>query len=162
MLVRAAVHPYANVDFTIPSTLGDSMRYRMLLLGTFALSACGQKTYSTAVNGSTSAGPEATFACIKKQLGELGYKQTTNDVDELRLSATKLDYDTRRADVTFRRMHNKLDVDVGAESNGQTGIKVLGRTFAEYSTHRGPTEQEEKPSEQVQSDSKKLLERCRS
>jgi hypothetical protein len=138
------------------------MHHRMLLLGTLALSACGQKAYSTPVNGSTSAGPEPTFACIKKQLGDLGYRQTTNDVGELRLTATKLDYETRRADVQFRRMINKLDVDVGAETNGQTGIKVLARTFAEYNTHRGPTEQEEKPSELVQSDGKALLERCRS
>lgn len=138
------------------------MHYRMLLAGALALFACGQKSYSTPVTGSTAAGPGDTFACIKKQLGELGYKQTSNDVDEFRVTATKLDYKTRRPDVQFRRIANKLDVDVAAEANGQTGIRVLGRTFADYMTHRGPTEQEEKPSEQVQADTKALLERCRS
>jgi hypothetical protein len=59
-------------------------------------------------------------------------------------------------------MLNKLDVDVAAESDGQTGIKALGRTFAEYTTHRGPTEEQENASEQVKSDTQTLLERCRS
>jgi hypothetical protein len=162
MQVRAAVRPLANVDCPIPSTPGDPMHFRMLLVGTLALSACGQKTFSTPVNGSTSAGPEDAFACVKKQIGELGYKQTTNDVDEFRLTATKLDYKTRRPDVNFRRIHDKLEVNVAAKANGQTEVKVLGRTFAEYTTQRGPTEEEQKPSEQVQSDTKALLERCRS
>lgn len=138
------------------------MHYRVLLAGALVLSACGQKAYSTPVTGSTSAGPQDTYACIKKQLGELGYKQTSNDVDEFRVTASKVDYKTRRPDVQFRRIVNKLDVDVAAEANGQTGIKVLGRTFAEYTTQRGPTEEEDKPSEQVQSDTRALLERCRS
>ena len=60
------------------------------------------------------------------------------------------------------RMLNKLDVDVSAEADGQTSIQALGRTFAEYSTHRGPTEEEEKASDQVASDAQTLLERCRS
>ena len=138
------------------------MRYRALLVGALVLAGCGQKTFSTPVAGRTSAGPEETYTCVKKQLGELGYKQTSNDASELRVTANKFDYKARRPDVQFRRVVNKLDVGVAAESDGQTSIQVEGRTFAEYSTHRGPTEEEEKASAQVNADAAKLIERCRS
>jgi hypothetical protein len=126
------------------------------------LSACGQNTYSTPASTSTTAGPDETYSCVRKQLGELGYKQTSNDADELRVTGSKFDYESRRPDVQFRRMVNKLEVDVAPEADGTTKINALGRTFAEYSTQRGPTEQEEKPSRQVQSDTETLFERCRS
>ena len=138
------------------------MHYRVLLAGTIALLGCGQKSFSAPVSTRTSAAPDETFTCVKKQLGELGYKQTSLDAAEFRITATKVDWKSRRPDTQFRRILNKLDVDVAAEADGQTGIKALGRTFAEYTTHRGPTETEEKASELVKSDAAKLLERCRS
>lgn len=138
------------------------MHYWVFIAGTIALLGCGQKMFSTPVSARTAAAPDETFTCVKKQLGELGYKQTSLDASDYRITATKVDYKTRRADTQFRRMLNKLDVDVAAEADGQTSIKALGRTFAEYSTHRGPTEVQEKGSEQVNSDVQTLLERCRS
>ena len=138
------------------------MHYRVLFAGAIALLGCGQKSFSATVSGRTSAAPDETFTCVKKQLGELGYKQTSLDASEFRITATKVDWKSRRPDTQFRRVLNKLDVDVAAEADGQTGIKALGRTYAEYTTHRGPTETEEKASEQVKSDAGKLLERCRS
>ena len=138
------------------------MRYCALLVGAFTLAGCGQKPFSAPVTGRTSAGPEETYACVKKQMGELGYKQTSNDASEYRVTANKFDYKTRRPDVQFRRMVHKLEVSVAAESDGQTGIQVEGKTFAEYSTHRGPTEEQEKASAEVNADAAQLIERCRS
>jgi hypothetical protein len=135
---------------------------RLLLVALLVLPACGQKTFANAVTTRSSAGPEETYACVKKQLAELGYKQTSNDVSEYRVSGTKYDYKTRRADVQFRRMVNKLDIDVAAEADGQTGITATGQTFAEYTTHRGPTEEQEKASSEVNADAAQLMERCRS
>lgn len=138
------------------------MRTRAWLVGALVLAGCGRTTFSKPVTGRTSAGPDETFVCVKKQVGELGYKQTSNDVGERRITANKFDYKTRRADVQFRRMVNKLEVSVAAESDGQTGIQVEGSTFAEYSTHRGPTEEQEKASAEVNADAEQLIERCRS
>jgi hypothetical protein len=138
------------------------MYYRVLLTGAIALYGCGQKTFAAPVSARTSAGPPDTFACVKKQLGELGYRQTSSDAAEYRINAAKVDYKSRRPDTQFRRILNKLEMDVAAEADGQTSIKALARTFAEYTTQRGPTEEEEKPSEQVRSDAQTVLERCRS
>ncbi|HZB28072.1 MAG TPA: hypothetical protein VE282_05865 [Gemmatimonadales bacterium] len=137
------------------------MLYRALCAGAITLSACGQ-ALSSPVSTRTAAGPEDTYACVRKQLAELGYKQTSYDATELRVAATKLDTKSRRPDVQFRRIHNKLDVRVAAEADGNTSIEVLPRTFAEYTTQRGPTEEQEKASELVKSDAQQLVERCRS
>lgn len=137
------------------------MCYRGLLAGAVLLSACGQ-ALSTPVSARTAAGPEDTFGCVRKQLGELGYRQSSIDVAELRINGTKIDPKSRRADTQFRRVLNKLEVDVAAEADGQTTLKVVPRTFAEYDTHRGPTEEQERASEQVKADAQQLLERCRS
>jgi hypothetical protein len=137
------------------------MNHRVLFTGVLLLASCAQKL-ATPASTRTSAGPQDTFDCVKRQLTALGYKQSSIDVDERRISATRVDSRTRRADTQFRRMLEKLDVEVAAEADGQTSIDVLGRTFAEYTTQRGPTEVEEKPSEQVRNDTRELLERCRS
>jgi hypothetical protein len=140
---------------------GAVMYQRVSLVCVLVLSACGQ-TLSTPVSVSTSAAPPDAYACARKQLGDLGYKQTSNDSDEYRVTATKLDYESRRADVQFRRIHNKLEVDIGAEADGKTSLVVIPRTFAEYSTQRGPTEVQEEASDVVKADANTILERCRS
>ena len=137
------------------------MLYRVLLGGAVLLAGCG-KALSAPLSTRTAAGPDDTFACVKKQLGVLGYRQTSNDVSEHRITATKIDSKSRRPDVQFRRILNKLDVDVSATADGQTSIDVLPRTFAEYTTQRGPTEVQERASELVKADAQTLLDRCRS
>lgn len=137
------------------------MRYRVFLGAAVLLAGCG-KALSAPVSTRTSAAPDDTFACVKKQLGELDYRQSSSDVPEHRITATKIDSESRRPDVQFRRILNKLDVDVSATADGQTSIEVLPRTFAEYTTQRGPTEEQEKASELVKADAQQLLERCRS
>jgi hypothetical protein len=137
------------------------MLYRVFLGAAVLLAGCG-KALSTPVNTRTAAGPEDTFACVKKQLGALGYRQTSTDATEYRITATKIDSKSRRADTQFRRVLDKLDVDVAATAEGQTSIEVLPRTFAEYTTQRGPTEVQERASELVKADAQTLLDRCRS
>jgi hypothetical protein len=137
------------------------MEYRGLYVSAILLSACAQ-TLSTPVTTRTSAAPDDTFNCVKQQLNALGYKQSSIDVDQRRISATKIDEKTRRADTQFRRMLSKLDVEVAPQADGQTRIDARGRTFAEYTTQRGPTEVEEQASDEVKTASEQLLRRCRS
>lgn len=137
------------------------MHSRVWLAGAVLLSGCA-KTLAAPASARTSASPDETFACVRKQLGALGYKQTSINVDEHRMSASKVDPNARRPDTQFRRIQNKLDVQVAAESDGSTGLEVMGRTFAEYTTQRGPTESEETASEEAKSATQQLLERCRS
>ena len=136
------------------------MRYRWLTGTLLLLPACGQH-YAEPASVQTSAAPDAAFDCVKRQLPTLDYKQRSIDVAEHRITAQKYDLEARRSDVQFRRLINRMEIDVGANAGGQTSIDVNGRTFAEYATQRGPTEVEEKASPQVKEDAQKLLKACR-
>jgi hypothetical protein len=136
------------------------MHHRLTVGALLILSACAQR-YAAPASIRTAAGPDDTFECVKRQLSAMGYKQTSIDVDEHRISGSKVDLKSRRADTQFRRMLDKIEVEVAPQADGQTAIEVEGRTFAEYTTQRGPTEVEEKPSAEVQASSQQLLEHCR-
>ena len=57
--------------------------------------------------------------------------------------AKKNDYNAHRADPKFRRNVDRLEVEAAPGADGNTKLSVIGRTYAEYSTERGPTEVEE-------------------
>jgi hypothetical protein len=130
------------------------------LFGILALlSACAQR-YAAASIARTSVAPEEAFDCVKRELPNLGFKQSSSDVAEHRIIGTKYDTEARRADVQFRRLVHRLEVEVGPDASGQTSIEAQGHTFAEYTTQRGPTEIEEKASSEVKDAAQKLLETC--
>jgi hypothetical protein len=135
------------------------MHSRWLLATFLFIPACAQR-YPAAINGSTSLAPEDAFDCIKRELPKLGYRQSSYDTGEHRITANKYDTEARRADVQFRRLVHRLVVQVGPNANGQTSIEAQGHTFAEYTTQRGPTEVEEKASAEVQDTARKLLQTC--
>ncbi|MFL5494832.1 MAG: hypothetical protein ACJ8DC_10665 [Gemmatimonadales bacterium] len=137
------------------------MDSRLFVGGMLVLVACAQN-YASPTRIMTDAAPQTVFECVRQQFGALEYKQTSYDTDALRINGTKIDLKTRRADTQFRRMLDKLEVDVSPDASGQTGLSVTARTFAEYTTQRGPTEVEEKPSSGVKSDAQRLIERCHS
>jgi hypothetical protein len=58
-------------------------------------------------------------------------------------------------------MLDKLEIQIAPRADGQTSIDVQGRTFAEYTTQRGPTEVEEQASAETKTATQELLERCR-
>jgi hypothetical protein len=135
------------------------MHYRWLFATLLFLPGCAQR-FAAASSGRTSLAPEDAFDCIKRELPKLGYKQSSLDVSEHRITGTKYDTEARRADVQFRRLVHRLEVEVGPDANGETSIEAQGHTFAEYTTQRGPTEVEEKASAEVTDDARKLLETC--
>jgi hypothetical protein len=137
------------------------MQHRVWFAGILLLSACAQP-FGAKSTIQTSATPDQTFQCAQKQLDTLGYKRTSYDSDARRVNATKIDQTTRRADTQFRRLLDKLEVEVTPQSDGQTGLQATGHTYAEYTTQRGPTEVEEKASQEVRSAAQQLLDRCRS
>ena len=135
------------------------MRYRLLFGTLLLLPACAQR-YAASRTAQTSAAPDAAFECVKRQLSSLGYKQSSIDVAEHRISGTAYDTEARRADVQFRRLVNRLEVEVAPDASGQTSIAVKSHTLAEYTTQRGPTEIEEEASDQVKDAAQKLESAC--
>ena len=69
----------------------------------------------------------------------------------MRLTARKNDDKARRPDTQFRRVVDRIEFEVRPGTGGRvTEITGEAKTFAEYSTQRGPTEEQEKTSETAQ------------
>jgi hypothetical protein len=109
---------------------------------------------------STAPAPDA-YACVRDRIKATGFNQTSYDTDELRITAQKYDETTRRADVTFRRMVDRLAIDVSPGAGGELSrITVEATTFAQRITQRGPTEEQERPSETARAAAQTILEKC--
>jgi hypothetical protein len=126
-----------------------------------ALSGCGGAVRTTSLTGTSPAPAPDAFECLRNQLKPVGFAQTSYDTDELRITARKYDETTRRADVTFRRLVDRLEITVApGTGDAVTNIAVDAKTFAEYNTHRGPTEEQEQTSTTARSAAQTLIQKC--
>jgi hypothetical protein len=138
------------------------MRSRFVLLTTFFLASCGVGgPLTTHLSGTSPVPAPDAFTCARQQLKTIGFSQTSYDTDELRLTARKNDETVHRPDVNFRRLVDRLEIQVSPGSDGaMTNISVDAKTFAELTTHRGPTEEQEKTSETARAAGQTLLQKC--
>src|SRR5919106_522674 len=82
-------------------------------------------------------------------------------VAALLVTARKSDEKQRRPDVQFRRIVDRIEIDVGPASDGAlTNITVDAKTFAELTTQRGPTEVQEKTSDTAREAGQTILQKC--
>jgi hypothetical protein len=136
--------------------------YRPLLITTLLAAACGggQMT-SSYLAASPSPTPEV-FACVRKQLKVNKFDQTSMDVSENRVNGRKFDETVRRPDVTFRRLVDRLEIEVAPGAGGDTvsTLSINARTFAETVNQRGPTETQEKTSQTAQAASQAIVDSC--
>ena len=133
----------------------------MPLLVALAIAGCAGGVRTTSLTGSSPTPAPDAFECLRNQLKGVGFAQTSYDPDELRLTARKFDEEVRRPDVTFRRLVDRLEITVApGTGNAVTNIAVDAKTFAEYNTHRGPTEEQEKTSTTAQSAAQTLIQKC--
>jgi hypothetical protein len=122
--------------------------------------ACGGGTYFTTLTASPSASPPDALACARARVRDLGYQQTSLDETDLRLTARKIDNSVQRPQPQFRRNVNRLEIEAAAGADGKTALTVVGHTFAEFSTQRGPTEEEEKASADVTQAAQAVIQSC--
>ncbi|HUR95200.1 MAG TPA: hypothetical protein VMY76_11485 [Gemmatimonadales bacterium] len=130
------------------------------LLLAVTLTACGRTMNSSLTGTSPSAVPDV-FECVKNQLKALGYSQTSIDAEANRIAAKKYDETVRRPDTQFRRMVDRLEIEIAPGAEGAvTTLEVTARTFAELTTQRGPTEQQERTSVQADSAAQAVVQQC--
>lgn len=131
------------------------------ILGTLLLlGACGGGSFPTTLTASPSTGPADVIACARTKLNSLGYQQTAFDQAGFRVSARKVGIDVHRADPQYRRNLDRIEVLAAPGADGRTSLTVTGRTFAEFETHRGPTEEEERASADVKRSAQAVLDAC--
>ena len=132
----------------------------VLLLGA-GLAGCVGGTMTSTMSGTSPVPAPDAFTCVRDQIKAVGFTQSSYDTDRLRVTARKLDESQRRPDVQFRRMVDRLEIEVAPGSgNAVTNITVDAKTFAELTTHRGPTEEQEKASETARTAAQTILQKC--
>jgi hypothetical protein len=136
--------------------------YRSLLI-TLLTAGCGGQMTSNYMAASPSSTPQV-FACVRGQLKANKFDQTSIDVAENRLTARKYDETVRRPDVTFRRLVDRLEIEVapGAGGDSVTTVSVKARTFEETVNQRGPTETQERTSETARAAAQSIVNKCSS
>jgi hypothetical protein len=137
------------------------MTLRFPVLAAALLAGCAGGQYAQNLTVASAAPAPDAFACVRDQIKALGFTQSSYDTDELRVTARKNNESVRRPDVQFRRLVDRLEVDVAPGAGGEVSrISVVARTLAELTTHRGPTEEEEKPSETVRAAAQAIADKC--
>jgi hypothetical protein len=132
----------------------------LALSASLLLPAGCRSTLYLAINGTSPRPPVEVFDCVKGQILVLGYTPTSIDVQDHRITARKYDWETRLADTQFRRMTERLLVEVGNSAQGSTQLRIGAHTFAELATQRGPTEIEQDASPAVRAAAQTLLQAC--
>jgi hypothetical protein len=134
--------------------------YRSLLISLLT-AGCGGQMTSSYMAASPSPTPDV-FACVRGQLKANRFDQTSIDVDDNRLTARKYDETVRRPDVTFRRLVDRLEIEVapGVGGDSVTTISVKARTFGETVNQRGPTEDQERTSETARVAAQSIIDKC--
>ena len=137
------------------------MTLRFPALAAALLAGCAGGKYAQSVSVASAAPAPDAFACVRDQLKAVGFTQSSYDTEELRVTARKFNESVRRSDVQFRRLTDRLEIDVAPGSGGEVSrITVVARTFIELTTHRGPTEEEERPSETVRTAAQAIADKC--
>jgi hypothetical protein len=137
-----------------------TMSFRSLL-GVLLLSACGGGTQYITFTASPAAAPPDVFECVKSELGKAKYQQSSIDLGSpLRITARQADYANPQADARYFRNSDRIEAEVAAGADGKATLKVVGHTFAETETVRGPTFTEEKASENVNKVVQAIVQSC--
>jgi hypothetical protein len=134
--------------------------YRSLLT-TLLTAGCGGQMTSNYMAASPSSIPQV-FACVRGQLKANQFDQTSIDVADNRLTAKKYNQNVTRPDVSFRRLVDRLEIEVapGAGGDSVTTVSVKARTFEETVNQRGPTETQERTSETAQAAAQSIVDTC--
>ena len=138
------------------------MRSSARLIAVCGLAACSNAPLATTLSAPSPAPAPDVFQCVRNGLKTVEFDQTSYDVGENRLTARAYDYESRRADVQFRRMVDRLEIEADPAAGGDavTTLRITARTFGEYITQRGSTEVEERASDKARTAAKRLLDRC--
>jgi hypothetical protein len=134
--------------------------FPLVLIAT--VGACAGRALATSGSATSLTPAPDVFTCVRQQIKALGFSQESLDEDELRVTGRKYNDKVRRPDVQFRRLIDRIAFDIGPAGSRDSGTAVSAQasTFAELSTHRGPTEQQERTSETAKEAARAVLARC--
>lgn len=137
------------------------MRSYPILGAIVFLGACGGPgSLPIALTASPASSPPDAMTCVKAKLDTLGYSPVSFDQTDWLLVARRIDNSLHRADPQYRRNVDRLEVQATPGADGKTSLRIIGRSYGEYETHRGPTETEEPASANARQAAQALVDAC--
>ena len=137
------------------------MTFRFPVFGAVLLAGCAGGNLAQSMSAASAAPAPDAFACARDQVKAVEFTQSSYDTEALRITARKFDETVRRPDVTFRRLVDRLEIQVAPGSAGEVSrITVVAKTFAERATQRGPTEEQERTSDRALAAARTIVEKC--
>jgi len=137
------------------------MRSPACLVALCLLAGCSNAPLARTLTATSPAPAPDVFQCARDQLKAIRFDQSSIDLDARRITARRYDENARRPDVQFRRVIDRLEIEaVPATGAAVTTLEVTARTFGEYTTQRGPTENQEKTSETALTAAQTILQKC--
>jgi hypothetical protein len=137
------------------------MRFPTFLVATGLLGGCANAPLGMTLTAASPSPAPDVFQCARAQLKTIQFDQSSLDLNEQRVTARRYDLTARRPDVQFRRLVERLEIQaVPGTGDTVTTLKVTARTFAEYTTQRGPTEEQERTSETARGAAQTILQKC--
>jgi hypothetical protein len=124
------------------------------------LGACRAGTQWANLTAAPTSSPADVIACARSRVDTLGYQLLSLDATENRVTARRFDTSVHRADPRYRRNVDRLEIEAAPAADGKTSLHVIGRSFAEFETARGPTEEEERASANVREAAQAIVDRC--
>jgi hypothetical protein len=137
------------------------MRSSTCLVAIGLLGACSNSPLAMTLTAPSPAPAPDVFQCARAQLKAIQFDQSSIDLNDQRLTARRYDLTARRPDVQFRRLVERLEIQaIPGDGQAMTTLKVTARTFAEYTTQRGPTEEQERTSETARDAAQTIVQKC--
>ena len=125
------------------------------------LAACGGGLHYVTLTASPAGAPPDVMECVKGVLGKAKYQQTSIDMGSpLRITAKQSDYSVQVANPRYYRNSDRIEAEVAAGADGRATLKVVGHTFEESETVRGPTDTEVAASDKVKQVAQDVIQAC--
>lgn len=123
------------------------------------LAACGRTLVSSLNTRSTMSPPDA-FECVMKTFEAEGFKRSSYDKDEYRISARRVNTKISFSNVQFQKAYDVIEVDINSGASGETEMKLAASTMAEYFSQAGQVFETQQTSADAQEAARTIASRC--
>lgn len=130
---------------------------RLFLLGLLLCPGCAGTLYSRFA-GPVTTSPDETYACVQKQLKDMGYSRTQYNDNTRWYVAQKIEQNPNSSGL-YRKTLQVLDTQVKTGAEG-TQLQITAHTYNEYANAKGNDRDEQKASDRVLIDAKTLGQAC--
>ncbi|HXI20302.1 MAG TPA: hypothetical protein VNH46_04415, partial [Gemmatimonadales bacterium] len=105
-------------------------------LGLLLATGCAGTFYSRTASPAPG-GPDEVYACVQKELKDMGYQRTQYKEDTRWYVARRVDAETQVSSGLYRRTLNVLDTQVDRDDSGKAVLAITAHTYQEFATPRG-------------------------